>query len=1308
MLSAVCHPRTAARWLAADCSSPSRPGRLPLIVAAIAIAGLGIAPRASAANRIWICPADYFDNPTCWTTSTTSLPGPLDNVYFSSSGGGSRTVYWDDLVLTNWDNTFPTSPVTVANLSINNLTAVNLQSLATSYTSDAHRTFNITGNVAIESGSLSFNPSVASNPNLIMTVGGTITVSNNSTLDTTGGAIVRSSGALSLQSGGDAYTHWGAVDTGGVLFASNMMTVNGAQVGGTGSLWDVNTLIVGRNGSGNLGITAGGTVDAAFNGFVGEFAGSSGAITVGGTNARLQIGGGLYLGGNDVGSGGAGSLVVNSGGLATIGGQLRLWNGGSSINTTGGGQVHAGTLVIQNGADVDSSLGAIGTDYGYGGQVRAASTATVTGVGSTWEMVNLYQLGGAGILNVTAGGALTASSTTYVGYDVGANQQLNINAATATLATSGFTYVGYGNGGAAQGAVNVTNGGTLTTGTAYLGYNSTGTGLITVGGGAGTSTWNASAIRVGGLASTSNATGTLTVNSGGRVNVSGPLDVWGANGSVNTTAGGIVRSTGALNLQNGGDAYTDWGAVDTGGVIFASNMMTVNGAQVGGTGSLWDVNTLIVGRNGSGSLGITAGGTTDAAFSGFVGEFAGSSGAITVGGTNARLQVGGGLYLGGNNVGSGGAGSLVANTGGVATIGGELRLWNGSSSINTTGGGRVSANTLTIQGGADVDSSIGATGTDYGLAGQVRAASTATVTGAGSTWDMERLLQIGGTGTVNVTAGGALTATIDARIGTDVGANQQLNINAASATLATALTTYVGFGNGGAAQGAVNVTNGGTLTTGFAYLGFFSPGTGLATVGGGAGTSTWNASGLYVGGSTSTSNATGTLTVNSGGAVTVSGQMDVWGNNGSVNTTAGGRVSANTLIIQSGADVDSVVGAIGTDSGFLGQVRAASTATVSGMGSTWDMDRLSQLGGTGTLNVTAGGALTATTEARIGQDVGANQQLNINAASVTLAPSFFTYVGFGNGGAAQGAVNVTNGGTLTTGIAQLGFFSTGTGLATVGGGAGTSTWNASAIRVGGASSTSNATGTLTVNSGGVVDVSGQLDVWGANGSVNLAGGTLLAATLSNLGTIQFTANSLLDGALSNQDQVTVATGVTATFGGTVDHTGLVDLGAGSTAIFEALVSGDGDFTGTGTAVFEGGFSPGNSPGLVSFGGDVALAAANILTMELGGTARGTGYDAIDVADTITLAGILEIALYGGFDAPAFSTYDLIRAENLSGVFSSYLLPGGPQHWMVEYLQDAEGSTDILRVTAVPVPGAVWLLGAALGALGWARRRQRLH
>jgi hypothetical protein len=113
-------------------------------------------------------------------------------------------------------------------------------------------------------------------------------------------------------------------------------------------------------------------------------------------------------------------------------------------------------------------------------------------------------------------------------------------------------------------------------------------------------------------------------------------------------------------------------------------------------------------------------------------------------------------------------------------------------------------------------------------------------------------------------------------------------------------------------------------------------------------------------------------------------------------------------------------------------------------------------------------------------------------------------------------------------------------------------------------------------------------------------------------------------------------------------------------------------------------------------------------MELAGITRGSDYDALDVGGTATLDGALEVALFGGFDPVAGSFFDLIRAETIIGQFGALSLPSlASLSWQLDHLIDAEGSTDILRLTAVqtvPVPGAVWLFGSALAWLGWARRR----
>ena len=70
--------------------------------------------------------------------------------------------------------------------------------------------------------------------------------------------------------------------------------------------------------------------------------------------------------------------------------------------------------------------------------------------------------------------------------------------------------------------------------------------------------------------------------------------------------------------------------------------------------------------------------------------------------------------------------------------------------------------------------------------------------------------------------------------------------------------------------------------------------------------------------------------------------------------------------------------------------------------------------------------------------------------------------------------------------------------------------------------------------------------------------------------------------------------------------GTVNSPAGSainvigTVTFNDLVSGAGGIFGSGTTVFNGGHSPGDSPAVVTVEGDVVYGSTNVLTIEVGG------------------------------------------------------------------------------------------------------------
>jgi hypothetical protein len=153
--------------------------------------------------------------------------------------------------------------------------------------------------------------------------------------------------------------------------------------------------------------------------------------------------------------------------------------------------------------------------------------------------------------------------------------------------------------------------------------------------------------------------------------------------------------------------------------------------------------------------------------------------------------------------------------------------------------------------------------------------------------------------------------------------------------------------------------------------------------------------------------------------------------------------------------------------------------------------------------------------------------------------------------------------------------------------------------------------------------------------------------------------------------------------GNVTNNGIVNIQTGRSAYFFNTVSGNGSFTGGGTAVFLASLSPGNSPGSISFGGDVALVGGSSLNMELFSDTPATGYDQIDVAGTLSIGGILSVALIGGFMPAIGSSFNLLDWGTLEGTFSAINLPAlATGQWDTSQLY----TTGVLSVIASPLGG----------------------
>lgn len=269
----------------------------------------------------------------------------------------------------------------------------------------------------------------------------------------------------------------------------------------------------------------------------------------------------------------------------------------------------------------------------------------------------------------------------------------------------------------------------------------------------------------------------------------------------------------------------------------------------------------------------------------------------------------------------------------------------------------------------------------------------------------------------------------------------------------------------------------------------------------------------------------------------------------------------------------------------------------------------------------------------------------------------------------------------------------------------------------------NQSGGMHTLSGSIFD--GSLVVGGnsgSNGTYNLSGtGNLIAnsGTIGQSGTGTFTQTS---GTHTVTSTLAIAQNVgsygTYNLQGGLLKANTIDIVNAGTAAF--------NFTGgtlavgqfTGNLVNNGGtLAPGNSPGTTNITGNYTQSAAGIFAVEIGGLLAGTEYDVLNVSGTTSLDGTLNVSLFdlgsGLFAPQAGDSFDILTAEILSGSFSSlsYAALLDPNlSWQIDYLTDAIGTTDVVRlsvVSAVPVPGAVWLFGSGLlGLMSLVRRKNR--
>jgi T5SS/PEP-CTERM-associated repeat protein len=926
-------------------------------------------------------------------------------------------------------------------------------------------------------------------------------------------------------------------------------------------------------------------------------------------------------------------------------------------------------------------------------------------------------------------GVDTAGDNVWVGANAGATGFLTIGSGGQVGTAAIRPIVVLGSSG--SGTLTIQNDGKLFATSLVLGDGSGSSGTATITGPQASVDLSAS------LSVASGGTGSLTVSTGASLTSSSSAAIGtaaGFTGTVTVTgAGSQWTQTGAMTVATSGVGIlnvSSSGTMATGSAITGHLAGGVGTASISGTGSEWAIaGSLTVGNSGEGALNITNGGRGSVTGSTFIGNVIGSQGSVSVSGANARLDLAGTM-----NVGRDGTGALTISDGGqVSSLGstiGSLSMGVGQTTITGTGSSlnvngtltvaALGAGTLTVESGAtlnvtstlSVNDPAGAqVGTLNFHGGSITAGGFSRAAGAILNWT---------DGTLTIESGTFNNASANLTLnGAGAGDLPTLHLSGSSSGPGFETTTLTVGSN---RAGALQITGNSTLSTLNLLIAAADGGNGTVTVGG------------------------GTANLAIGSTLVVGGQSGVAGGTGTLNIGGGGTVTTNSFRTWSGATVNLDGGTLETftftNSGGqfnfnAGTMRFTGSGYSGGFGSVYDAllgfeHRLTAgktIAYAGSFNFTGldlvidGGRFDTATALT----VGSNSILDVRAGNLTASTLANNAAGqiVLAGGSVELGTTFTNPGDLRLAAANDFALITGTTLTNTGlihgnGRVGMGLTNDSGGEVRAAAgermvftgaSINNAKGRIEVSADGDLQFTNTL---GNHAAIDVLGGTLrVDGTATNAAsTASITArNAILrfNGGLTNDGSLALSFGTSDVFGDIVNsaatgrivvsgnsnatfyddliNNGAVQVSAGSTAVYFGAVSGTGSFPGAGTNFFEGDLAPGASPALVTFGGDVIYGTFVNVEMELGGTARGTQYDAINVAGSLTLDGTLTVPLINGFAPQLGQSFDLFDFGALAGAFTAMNLPllGPTLAWNISQLY----TTGIISVSSTLTPIEQW-------------------
>ena len=599
----------------------------------------------------------------------------------------------------------------------------------------------------------------------------------------------------------------------------------------------------------------------------------------------------------------------------------------------------------------------------------------------------------------------------------------------------------------------------------------------------------------------------------------------------------------------------------------------------------------------------------------------------------------------------------------LSGLGSDFALSSSSLVVGSFGTGSINVSDMA---GVSVGGSVF-------VAGQANSAGSISVSGRGTVFESQSgIIVQRGRAVVDVAAGGRLQTGFST-LGDQSGSEAEV-------TVSDPLSLWRVNGSstiGSAGRASLRVLNGARVENHQAILGALLGSTGAVEVAGAG--STWaTSSALTIG-----EGGAGSLVIADGGRATVSFSPTVFGrqsqSRGDVEVrgagsllTAGaltvGESGAGSLRVLDGSRVTSGPANLGLNFNSRGE------AVVDGVNSLWQIDGtldVSLNGGDGVLTIANGGVVQTSSTSRVGQ----RGQLTLAGGRYRATlPNPLQNSGIVQGtGVIEAPVTNNSGGRIEV---RAGDRLQVTGQLN----------NSGAINVLDGEAQFDGHVTNSSSSGVITSRDGVLRF--GNGFGSTSGGGLL-----NFGSVAVsfgTTDVFGDINNSNNGRIVISGGAQATFYDDVFNSGTITVSAAgnvkSTAVFFGAVTGSGSFPGTGTVFLEGDLRPGNSPGVMAFGGDLALGPGSRLNIELASGA----HDRVDVAGGLAAGGELEVVLLDGFAPAEGDAFDVLNFGSLSGQFDALRLPelGGGLRWDLANLY----ATGTLSV--VPEPGALGLLAAA--------------